>query len=305
MTPEDGEEENFFDFEDLSQYVPQRHGHGLSIHMADREMMEGGADLPPPPESEADDSKNHNDLEEAPGECKELHQGHDEKFCTRLLLTFAIGLVDMTGRKLGDLKEEPYSEIKQKNSVKPTSDGLKTEIVRRAAQMSLPLPKCKNWSIPKCMEYLESNPIVNEEDRNFVYGEERKLCELCLKDLTERKELAANRVPGWTMQEPHLRFIHCIIDDSACTLLATKDNCYDRASLDARNSSARPPTWYEKLAELFNDPSNNYVSEAMPDLHDTFKDPIQLPYDEKYGVMTADAAKSRFADMRAKTIVVS
>jgi hypothetical protein len=75
--------------------------------------------------------------------------------------------------------------------------------------------------------------------------------------------------------------------------------------LDARNSDARPPTYYEKVAELYNS-DIMYVSCALPELHSTFADSMVLSFDEMPGgAITADEAKTRLGEARAKMISVS
>jgi hypothetical protein len=76
----------------------------------------------------------------------------------------------------------------------------------------------------------------------------------------------------------------------------------DRQVLDARNSSARPETFFEAVARVFNDECNLFISEMLPDLHYSFARSITLDFDDMPGEVTPEEVKKRFADARAKLI---
>jgi hypothetical protein len=50
----------------------------------------------------------------------------------------------------------------------------------------------------------------------------------------------------------------------------------NRQELDARNSEQRKPNFYELAANKFNDHGFNPQSLILPDLHEDFKDPLDL-----------------------------
>jgi hypothetical protein len=47
----------------------------------------------------------------------------------------------------------------------------------------------------------------------------------------------------------------------------------DKDQLSARNSDVRPLTYFELLAEKFNDPLITFTTESLPELHQNFADP--------------------------------
>eukprot|EP00978_Attheya_sp_CCMP212_P046550 scaffold398330_cov24-Attheya_sp.AAC.1 len=60
----------------------------------------------------------------------------------------------------------------------------------------------------------------------------------------------------------------------------SRNNVLYCQALDARNSSSRPPTFYEIVAEKFNDSAFNPTTEALPNLHEYFANPIELKFED-------------------------
>jgi hypothetical protein len=79
----------------------------------------------------------------------------------------------------------------------------------------------------------------------------------------------------------------------------------NRSELDARNNENRPPTVWEKIAELLNDQEQVWIIPAKPELHQCFSSTLTLDYDDCCPCdLTADEAKRRIADARAKLMRV-
>ena len=61
---------------------------------------------------------------------------------------------------------------------------------------------------------------------------------------------------------------------------------------------------WKMVADLFNDPKNVYWTEALPELHSAFAEPIELRFEDMPGPITAEQAKNRFSDGRGCLIQV-
>ena len=90
--------------------------------------------------------------------------------------------------------------------------------------------------------------------------------------------------------------------DRAWKAVRRKDDTYDWPGLDARNNVDFPLTFYEIVAEEFNDESNICTTEALPELPFLLTVPIDLYLHDMPGTektITAENVKTRFASCRA------
>ena len=79
----------------------------------------------------------------------------------------------------------------------------------------------------------------------------------------------------------------------------------DRDELDARRSDDRPETFKETVARLYNDADLHLETEALPDLHVSFNDPIVLSFDcMPGGAISAETIRARMSKARAKLLQV-
>lgn len=101
-----------------------------------------------------------------------------------------------------------------------------------------------------------------------------------------------------------LRLCCCTCDDVARAAFTVKDNSLTRSQLDARNNIARPQTFEEVVADLFNDPDNVYYTKSLPDLHADFNDEIELKFEPKYGEIMAEDVKNQLGNTRAILIKI-
>ena len=240
-------------------------------------------------------------LEREPSECESLYT--DSGNCKKTLLVMCLGLTSPDERALGDPTSPPYSTAVQKSLFGYSSDLVKQE-VRRRAEADGRTVKCNYWSKKKCIEHLVRVPITNPADKTFLIATERALYEALIAEASEREQVRRDNA-NWTTNEPYLRLYMCFCRDEARAALLAKDDSLDRPALDARNNDARPLNFYDTVAELFNDPDLTLTTEALPDLHTAFKDPISLRFaDMPGGAITGEEVKRRFADARAKLIQV-
>jgi hypothetical protein len=107
---------------------------------------------------------------------------------------------------------------------------------------------------------------------------------------------------AWTTNEPYLRLYHSIFHENVRATLMRMNDVMDRSTLDARNSSERPETFFEAVARIFNDDCIIFITDGLPDLHYSFAYPITIDFDDMPGPVDAEDCKKRFADARAKLI---
>lgn len=120
----------------------------------------------------------------------------------------------------------------------------------------------------------------------------------------QQEKLAAS---NWIGPKPWYRLYLCSVQDEAIEALKVRSDCLDKDELDAgQNHSDRPKTFEEIVADLYNDVSFVAITEALPDLHTDFAEPIALTFrDMPGGKITAETVKSRMSDARAKVLQVS
>ena len=223
--------------------------------------------------------------------------------CKKLLMAMCLGL-ESDGRDLGNAAREPYSTASQKTSFIASSAILKEECRRRALKHNLDEVKCSYWPKKKCVDWLESHPTTDPDDTAWLISTEEQLFKILVEEAEEREATRRDNA-SWTTNDPWLRLYMCMCDDSARTALLTKDDALSREGLDARRSVVRPKTYFEIVAELYNNEDKTFVTDVLPDLHQNFADPIVLEKEDMPGGdVSAEEVKRRFADARAKLIKV-
>jgi hypothetical protein len=147
--------------------------------------------------------------------------------------------------------------------------------------------------------------IIDVTDRKCVCDEINKTYKITKLQVQEATaaERAVRGNRNWVACN-WLRLYCCAIDDAVRPFMVVKDNCLEHDELDARNHEERPPTWHEKIAEMYNS-SKTYVTFVLPALHDDFAEARTLRFENMPGgPMTAEDAKTRLADARAKLIAI-
>jgi hypothetical protein len=240
------------------------------------------------------------------GPCEIQYRRNGEKLCE--LMTMCVGLKSGDDRSLGDAGEEPYASMKFRKKVVPTQKHMTEEIHRRSVANGAPSPTCKYWTKDKLVVWLNDNPVSEPVDITFLISEEKKLFDTVAAGKNERAAVSetssTSRTPAWTTNEPYLRLYHCFFHEEVRHLLISNSNIMDRPVLDARNSTARPETFCEAVARVFNDDCVVFFTDALPDLHYSFSYGITLDFDDMPGEITAEEVKKRFADARAKLIKI-
>jgi hypothetical protein len=246
-------------------------------------------------------------LAEDTGVCERHFKSNDEKLTILMAMCIGLNSRDGDGRALGDTLVEPYKSMKFRKKVVPTQKHMSEEICRRAVAMDAGKPTCKYWTKDKMQQWLTENQVKEPEDVVFLIDQEKKLFDTVNRARTELSDAAASNnasAGSWRTNEPYLRMYHCMFCEEVRDLLMKMNDVMDRPVLDARNSSERPETFFEAVARIFNDPSVDFYSECLPDLHYAFTHSMTLAFEDMPGPMDAEECKRRFADGRAKLIKI-
>jgi hypothetical protein len=238
------------------------------------------------------------------GLCQRYYKCNGEKLTE--LMTMCIGLKGVDDRLLGDALLEPYASMKFRKKVVPTQKNMVDEIKRRSiCSTDDPAPSCKHWTKERLQRWLTDNPVEVADDVVYLVGEELKLFESLNKARSEQGGGSGDsRSSSWTTNEPYLRMYHSMFHDDVRPALLRMNNTLARPELDARNSAARPETFFEAVARIYNDEDIVFETDVLPDLHYTFAYSIHLYLEDMPGELTAEECKKRFADARAKLIKI-
>ena len=227
-----------------------------------------------------------------------------------VLLCGAYGLKH-DGRDLGDWQEEPYASMKQRNaSIPKVKQHMRVELKRRFTAMgwSKKQSKCSSFSAQLCRERMMQYPITDPRDIAFIQKEEGRYYKLILNGKKQREEAARVRLAesNWHGNLPHLRLYFCICHPRARIALVNSRKVLDRPELDAgQDHDDAPETFEEALADVYNDSTITFSTERLPNLHDDFRESIELKLEDMPGgQLTPDEAGRRYAQARGMLIKV-
>jgi hypothetical protein len=114
-----------------------------------------------------------------------------------------------------------------------------------------------------------------------------------------------SKTPAWHTAMPYLRLYCCLTLDDVKVHMADQFCVMDKAQLSARNSDVRPQTYFELLAEKFNDPLITFTTESLPQLHMNFAEPIHINFKDMPGKTNAEQMKRKVSGCRAALAQVS
>jgi len=199
-----------------------------------------------------------------------------------------------------------YGNMHNKRSYSPTVPFLRTEVKRRAKLYKI---KMAISTMPRTdlLEWLMEHPIENIFCQDYLQTEEEKIYKLAKAAQEEQANLAAERLRNcnWNSDKPWLRLYLAACDDSAREALLQKDQVKDRALLDIGNAENRPETYDEAVARVYNDGDLTLTTDALPNLHEKYTEPIILEFEDMPGgAINAEDVKARMGDARAKLIQV-
>ena len=157
--------------------------------------------------------------------------------------------------------DEPWSLLPKTAIPRPQNRDYVAEIIRRATLYSIfPLPRPVNWSrTRRQMEWLESHPIKDKVDVDFLMAETLRLKQVLLRRAreqqvllrraTEQQALTSDVAGGgskegggsnWRGDVPYLvRMIMCFTQDHIKSAFLRRADAQSRTQIDARNSERR------------------------------------------------------------------
>ena len=194
-----------------------------------------------------------------------------------------------------DLDVEPWTSIK-KRDIKPSRVEFGEEIICQSRLMSNVATdrahhKPVNWSLPKCIEWLQEDLASDQEDIRFLKCQVQRVKEIILNAQRERQDNEARQAGGqWRGHIPYMRLIMCHTNDDMKAVYVRRADARTCRKLDARNSNVRSPTAIELLAEKWNDKGFNPVA-VVSDCHVDFSAPINCAHSKVKALMRATPQK--------------
>jgi hypothetical protein len=94
-----------------------------------------------------------------------------------------------------------------------------------------------------------------------------------------------------------------MMDDNVRVAYANMYKTKDRAELDGRNSSGRPPDCFELASKLYNDDQYNPQTLVFPCLHQDFEQSLTL-YAIDAPMVNPQKLKEKWADVRGKLVII-
>ena len=201
------------------------------------------------------------------------------------------GLKNENGQPLVDPSALPWSAAKRQTEIKLTAIDLRKEVNRRAVASGniLSGPRPKAWTIPRATQWLEENPITDAADLAFIKSTiaertliaERAAIE-ALAPPNPNVNIGNGPVGNWVGKYPHLRLIHCLIDDDNIkTAYLARNNCpSDRMVVENRNTpEARAGNVWVMVSDKWNDTDFFPVTSVKPDTHSDFAAPIYCAFE--------------------------
>ena len=189
--------------------------------------------------------------------CQALYvdSGNDKKTMQSVLAT---GLKN-NDAALFPVDEKPWCSLTKQHHRSPKNTDLVKEIRRRAkavSRNSLPtmLPRPANWTKSQIVKWLDSNPVSEAADVEFLTIEVLRVRELKKRMLEEQEHQQGQessviattgsngRVGGdaWRGNVPYMRIIMCLTQgDVKAFFLASRANGLSRLERDARNCDCR------------------------------------------------------------------
>ena len=241
------------------------------------------------------------------------HHFHFADHQVKALILLCRGMKADDGEELVDLQKAPWNTIDKKD--KPVRADYISEIQRRW-KASNPNdnrvgPRPGSWKLQQMTDWLDQNPINAPREVRFLTAKFEEIKqELIAAEVARVAESEAEAGMGlkgmiWAGLLPFLRLLHAILDVEAnrAAFIARNAISNNRAEVDNRNSTVRPPTCWEVITDTVNDPGFNPKSNDMPEeLHEDFMHPIDLSYERfaVYEPATPAKCQERFEDAVVK-----
>ena len=132
--------------------------------------------------------------------------------CKKVLFLMCVGLRD-EGSYIFDLNSTPFTFLK-KNEIKPSKLEYAAEVSRRSQILPVnKTPRPSGWALSKLTEWLESNPIIDHADIEFLKSEVLKLSKLLYESKKEADDQQQATSGAWRGNVPYLCLILCLAED--------------------------------------------------------------------------------------------
>ena len=206
----------------------------------------------------------------------------------RKLIVMTIGLETEI-----DADSPPWNSIPRRE-IKPRKKDFQDEAKRRGTT-SLPPPRPNNWDVNQCVTWLKENPVSCDDELRFLQQESECVCQALRRAETEaamNNELT--HTGQWLGPTLIIRLAHCVMHNKVKPHYIHRNQAMTRHQLDDRNSTDRPLTAYEIIANKWNDDSFN-PSSSILEVHPVFAQPIDITHAAVANL--ADATASKVEDL--------
>jgi hypothetical protein len=173
------------------------------------------------------------------------------------------------------------------------------------------LDKCSNWKKQCIKQELYNVLPLNPVDIKWLIDKEaqflRALEAAAAKKTPSAAAVADNngdKTPSWHMYMPYLRLYYCLTLDEVKVHMSSQFQVMDKEELSARNLDMQPPTYWQLLADKFNDKTLSFTTEILPELHEMFSEPIELSFDKMPGPTNAEQMKKKVAACWAMLVAI-
>jgi hypothetical protein len=218
-------------------------------------------------------------------------------------------------RYLSEFNVEPYLSVKNKKPFRPMHKHLLDEIQRRFEVLKIPAEKRfkrhdkQKASMNAARTWLIHHPVTNQKDVLFLQAEEEKFFSILDMARIESRTIASTKASAGTSgivltRTAVLRLIHCIIEDNVRETFLRRHDLLQRDGLDARNAPGRPPTWNQLIANKFNDPNFQAVTEVFSELHSDFGEEISINRSDCPNNITPEQVDFWVTDRKSKLLTV-
>jgi hypothetical protein len=177
----------------------------------------------------------------------------------------ACGIEDDKGCRIAELEEEPYLTLVKNVNIKwkVRKPDYITEVGQHCKERGLRINKCSNMKKQKIKEELYKMFPLHQIDIKWLIEKEAQLLQALEAVAAEKRPAFAPladdnddpKNPAWHTHLPYLHLYCCLTEDDVRQHMASQFCVMDKAELSARNSNLQLPTYFELLAEKFNDAS--------------------------------------------------
>ncbi|CAB9519239.1 hypothetical protein SEMRO_1001_G229770.1 [Seminavis robusta] len=216
-----------------------------------------------------------------------------------------MGLTSEDGHKLGDIAVEPYCKLNKKNQTrfKAQNSIMVDEVKRRSIELGHKKQvRPSNWKQGQLKTWLNDNPIKDASDTTYLLRIESVLCQATQNNFCEAatQKDAEAKSTQWRVRKPFLRMIVAAFEDDVRKAMTSEGQCMERVELDARNSEERPPTFFEALANKYNDDNFIASTEILPELHLNFSVEHEIYLNDVPHPVTPDFIKRQWNGAKLK-----